>query len=107
VFGFPFGIALKMYVEWAAVPDWLLWVKPFAIQGIINWAVCCILCVVVSLLTRRPRPEQVTDKLAFNWRRLNIFGELGTCWYNHVLLWWGLFVVVTVVLILAFSGLWL
>jgi len=107
VFGFLFGIALKVYIGWADVPEWLFWIRPFAMQGIINWAVCSILCVVVSLLTGRPRPEQVTNQLAFNWRRLNIFGELGTRWYNHVALWWALFVVLVVALSLAFSGLWL
>jgi SSS family solute:Na+ symporter len=76
-------------------------------QGIINWALCSILCIAVSLMTARPRTEQVTDELAFNWRKLNIFGELGTHWYNHVLLWWGLFVVGIVAMMLVFSGLWL
>ncbi|HSW46921.1 MAG TPA: sodium/solute symporter [Phycisphaerae bacterium] len=107
VIGFALGIALKVYAEYAVVPDRLLWIKPFAMQGIINWAACSIICIAVSLATARPRPEQVTDDLAFNWRRLNIFGELGTRWYNHVLLWWGLFVAGIIVLMLAFSGLWL
>ena len=56
---------------------------------------------------RGPRPEQVTDVLAFNWRKLNIFGELGEHWYSHVLLWWLLFIAGIVALALAFSGLWL
>ena len=108
VFGFPFGIAIKIYVELATViPDWLLWIKPFAMQGIVNWVVCTILCAVVSLLTKRPSPEQVTDEVAINWRKLNIFSELGTHWYDHVALWWGLFVAGTMVLLLVFSGLWL
>jgi SSS family solute:Na+ symporter len=107
VFGFPFSIALKVYAEYASMPDWLLWVKPFAMQGIITWILCSIVCIAVSLRTTRPRPEQVTDSLALNWRRLNVFGELGTHWYNHVLLWWSLFVVGIVVLMLVFSGLWL
>ena len=107
IFGFIFGIAVKVYVEYAAVPDSLLWLKPFAMQGIINWAVCTVLCIGVSLLTARPQPEQVTDDLAFNWHKLNIFGDLGTRWYNHVVFWWGLFVVGIIALALAFSGLWL
>ncbi len=107
VFGFIFGIAVKVYVEWAAVPDWLLWVKPFAMQGIINWAVCSVVCVAVSLATMPPRPDQITGDLAFNWRRLNIFGELGGHWYDHVLFWWGLFAVGILVLAILFSGVWL
>lgn len=105
--GFPLGIAIKVYVQWGAVPDWLFWMKPFAMQGIINWAVCTILCVVVSLLTAPPQPSQVTDQLAFNWRKLNILGEMGTRWYNHVLFWWGLFAAGTIALALIFSGIWL
>ncbi len=105
--GFPLGIALKMYAKWAPVPDWLLWIKPFAMQGIINWAVCTVICLAVSLATARPRPDQVTDDLAFNWQKLNIFDELGSHWYSHVAFWWGLFAAGTVVIALVFSGLWL
>jgi SSS family solute:Na+ symporter len=107
VVGFPLGIAMKIYAECAVVPEWLLWIKPFAMQGIINWAACTVVCVGVSLITAPPHPSQVTDQLAFNWRRLNIFGEMGTRWYNHVIFWWGLFAAGTVALALVFSGIWL
>jgi len=121
IVGFLFGILIKMYVEFAdgipywltwllqpyTIPDWLLWIKPFAMQGIINWVICTIICAVVSLMTKPPPPEQVTDKVAINWRKLNIFSDLGTHWYNHVVLWWGLFALSTIALLLVFSGLWL
>lgn len=107
VFGFAFGIGWKVYMACAAVPDWLLWARPFAMQGILNWGVCSILCVVFSLATRPPRPEQVTDQLAIRWRRLNIFDDLGRHWYDHVVFWWGLFAVITIALAVVFSGLWL
>ena len=53
------------------------------------------------------RSDQVTDELAFNWRTLNIFADLGEQWYIHVVLWWGLFAAIVSGLILLFSGIWL
>jgi SSS family solute:Na+ symporter len=104
-FGFAFGIAMKLYVQF--VPGHAAWIEPFAMQGIINWAVCTVICVVVSLLTPPPRPDQVTDLLTFNWRKVNIFTELGDHWYTSVVLWWALFAVIIIGLIIAFSGLYL
>lgn len=106
LFGFGFGIALKAVLAYADVPPWLAWVRPFAMQGIVNWAVCTVLCVAVSLATRPPRPQQVTADLTIHWDRLNIFGDLGRHWYGHVSLWWAISVLGTVSLALAFSGLW-
>ena len=54
-------------------------------------AVCTVICIVVSLATAPPNPEQVNDDLVVNWKRLNIFSELGTTWYNSVVTWWLLF----------------
>jgi len=100
--GFAFGIGMKLYVQF--VPNHAAWIEPYAMQGILNWAVCTVLCAVVSLLTRPPRAEQVTDELTFNWGRLNIFSELGDHWYTNVTLWWGLFAAIIVGLIVMFSG---
>jgi len=105
VVGFPLGIFIKIHVNSAA--NHPLWLEPFANQAILNWVVCTMVCLVVSLLTAAPKPEQVGDTLAVNWRKLNIFGELGTAWYNHVVLWWGLFVVILLGVMLLFSGIWL
>ena len=66
-----------------------------------------MVCVAVSFSTAKPNPEQVTDQLTMNWTRLNIFSELGTKWYNSVLLWWLLFVLIIFALMLIFSGLYL
>jgi len=104
VVGFPLGIFIKIYVNSAA--NHPLWLEPFANQAILNWVVCTMVCLVVSLLTAAPKPEQVGDTLAVNWRKLNIFGELGTAWYNHVVLWWGLFVIILLGVMLLFSGIW-
>jgi SSS family solute:Na+ symporter len=101
--GFALGILLKMYVQF--VPSHPAWLEPFQMQAALNWAFCMIVCTVVSLLTPRPDPSQVTDELTINWRKLNIFEQLGAHWYTSVYLWWGLFAAIIVALILAFSGL--
>ncbi len=100
--GFVLGILMKVYVQGENHPGWL---EPFAIQAIVNWAFCSVLCIVVSLGTAKPRAEQITDQLTFNWRKMNIFSELGTAWYNSVVLWWSLFAGIILLLVLAFSGL--
>ena len=93
---------MKLVVQY--VPAHPLWLEPFAMQGIVNWAACVIVCIVVSLSTAPPLPEQVTDQLTFNWKRLNIFGGLGSHWYNSVVTWWGLFVAIVLALVVVFSG---
>ena len=101
--GFALGVLLKLYVQF--VPSHPAWLEPFQMQAALNWAFCVIVCTGVSLLTARPDPSQVTDELTLNWRKLNIFEQLGTRWYMSVDLWWGLFATIVVALILVFSGL--
>jgi len=100
--GFLLGIAMKLYVQF--VPSHPLWIEPFAMQGIINWGFCVVVCIGVSLITPRPRPEQITDQMTFNWRQLNILGEPGNHWYTSVMFWWSLFVVIILALFVLFSG---
>jgi SSS family solute:Na+ symporter len=94
--GFTFGIALKLYIQ--VCPSHPRWLAPYSNQAILNWAVCAVTCVAVSLLTRPPAPEQVTDELTINWRKLNIFDELGRGW-SSVTLWWAVFAALVVSLI--------
>jgi SSS family solute:Na+ symporter len=103
VSGFIFGLLMKLYVEY--VPDHLAVVEPFGNQSIFNWVFCVVVCVAASLLTPPPRPEQVGNDMTINWRRLNLFSDLGDHWYTSVILWWGLFAGIVVALIVAFSGL--
>ncbi len=103
VFGFLFGIAMKLYVQLVASHP--LWIEPYANQAAINWSLCMVICTAVSLLSAPPRPEQITDQLTFNWKKLNIFENLGSHWYTSVITWWALFVLIIVALLLAFSGL--
>jgi SSS family solute:Na+ symporter len=103
ILGFALGILMKVYVQF--VPAHPAWLEPFQMQAAINWAFCMIVCTGVSLLTPRPDPSQVSDALTINWRKLNIFEQLGAHWYTSVYLWWGLFAALITALILVFSGL--
>jgi SSS family solute:Na+ symporter len=102
--GFALGILMKVYV---GMPEHPAWLEPFAMQAIINWGFCLVVCVAVSLASSPPRPEQVTDRLTINWSKLNIFSGLGDRWYKSVVLWWLLFVAAIGALMLTFSGLYL
>ncbi len=99
--GFLLGIGMKLYVEFD--PDHVRWLAPYSMQAMVNWTFCTVTCIVVSLLTPPPAPEKVTDEITFNWRKLNIFDDLGSPWYKNVVFWWGLFVVIVLVLVVLFS----
>ncbi|MHC4441010.1 MAG: sodium:solute symporter family transporter [Planctomycetota bacterium] len=103
-FGFAFSIAIKLYI-WLD-PSHPVWLKPFMTQATIVWLFSVAVCVLVSLFTRPPLPVQVSDQLTINWGRLNIFGYLGNHWYTHVVLWWGMFVIMVLALVMVFSGIW-
>lgn len=98
--GFIFSILLKIYLQYAPAPP--SWLVPFQMQAIVSWALCMIICVVVSLLTEKPRPDQITDTLTINWKKINIFNDLGDKWYKSVVLWWLVFVLLIAALIIIF-----
>ncbi|TWT65955.1 Sodium/glucose cotransporter [Allorhodopirellula solitaria] len=100
--GFGLGIAIKLVLNFAATPP--AWLVPYANQASINWFFCLAVCSGVSLLTPPPRAEQVTDQLTFNWRKMNIFSDLGDHWYSSVVTWWGLFIITILALFIIFSG---
>lgn len=105
--GFGFGILMKMYLQfWPDLfgPNILHLTQPFSNQSLIHWGFCVMVCVVISLLSQPPLPEQVTDQLTVNWKKLNIFTDLGDKWYQSVILWWGLFAAAIAGLIIIFSG---
>jgi SSS family solute:Na+ symporter len=101
ILGFILSIFIKVYIQYAEFPP--SWLVPFQMQAIVNWAFCIVVCVIVSLFTEKPHPEQVTDQLTINWKKLNIFDDLGDKWYTSVILWWGIFVLIVVGLIITFS----
>ena len=101
IIGFVLAILIKIYVNYSAgVPSWLL---PYQMQAIVIWVVCILVCTVVSLSTEKPSAEQVNDQLTINWKRINIFQELGDKWYKNVVLWWGIFVLIIIGIIIYFS----
>ena len=103
--GFALGLAMKVYIQ--LDPNAPSWIVPFGMQAIINWACCSAVCVGVSLITPPPAPEQVTDALTLNWRKLNVFTDLGDRWYTGVVFWWALFVALIIAMFVVFSGLFL
>ncbi len=102
VLGFLLGIAMKVFVQYGQSPAWI---APYANQAAINWAFCMVACTAISLSTAPPRPEQVTDEVTVNWRKLNLFDNLGEHWYTNVVTWWVLFVAAVGAMLLTFSGL--
>ncbi len=105
IMGFLLGIAIKVYVQ---LPGHPVWLEPFAMQAIINFGFCTVVCIIISLLTSKPIAEQVTDKLTLNWKNLNILNELGTKWYKSVTLWWFIsFLIVFLLIFVVFSGFYL
>ena len=112
ILGFAFGVVMKVYVQFDTdiqallpfIPDHPLWLAPYSNQAAINWCFCVLVCVVVSLATAPPRPDQVTDQVTVNWSKLNIFGNLGRRWYTSVVTWWAVFVVLIASLLFTFSG---
>ena len=102
IVGFVLGILIKVIVQTPYHPAWL---EPFGMQAIINWGFSVIVCCAVSFFTPRPAPQQVTDIMVVNWKKLNIFSELGDTWYTSVILWWGIFAAGIIVLMILFSGL--
>jgi SSS family solute:Na+ symporter len=101
ILGFILSILIKVYIQYAEFPP--TWLIPFQMQAIVNWTFCIIVCVLISLFTEKPRPEQVTNQLTINWKKLNIFEDLGDKWYTSVILWWGIFVLIVAGLIITFS----
>ena len=99
--GFALGIAIKAYL--GLVESHPIWLEPYANQAAINWVFCVMVCIGVSLATPRPAADKVTDELIFNWRKVNVFGNLGSHWYNSVVTWWCLFVLLIISLVVVFS----
>jgi SSS family solute:Na+ symporter len=119
--GFTFGLTLKLFLHALQTTTWLPrllgfdtvtrlkpiteWLGPYLNQATVSWVLCMVVCIGVSLVSPPPRPEQVTDQLTFNWKKLNIFSNLGRHWYTNVVFWWAVFVATILAALLTFSGL--
>ena len=100
--GFGFGILMKIgAANWAGFPAWL---RPYEMQSIANWCFCILLCTVVSLITKPPLPEKITEKLTFSLKNANVTDGLGKNWYTSVVFWWALFTVGIIGMLIIFSG---
>jgi SSS family solute:Na+ symporter len=105
--GFAFGIVMKMYLQlWPNLfgERILHFIQPFSNQSLIHWGFCVFVCVTVSFITPAPNPNQISDQLTLNWKKLNIFSQLGDRWYQSVIFWWGLFALIILGLVIVFSG---
>ena len=102
IIGMGAGIGLKIFLSKAS--DYPAWLNSFPNQASINYLISMATCVLVTFATRPPRPEQVTDQLCMNWKRLNIFSNLGDRWYKSVVFWWLAYSIVIVLLMLYFTG---
>jgi solute:Na+ symporter, SSS family len=100
--GFAFGIAMKAFVQF--VPAHPAWIEPFSNQAALNWAFCIVVCIVGSLATRPPRPDQVTDKLVFSVKTIGPMRADGRPWYASVIFWWLVFALLMAAVIVTFSG---
>ncbi len=109
VVGLLFGLGMKVWLRTfgplpgTSLADVHAFLGPYANQGVVNWAFCIVVCVIVSLLTPPPRPEQVTDELTFNWSKMDFGGGLGNHWYSSVPLWWALSLLLMFGFVLLFS----
>lgn len=107
IVSFVVGILLK-YLEFGPLADshtaFAQFVKPFANQGLIVWAVAMVTCMVSAHFTPKPKAEQVSSGLVLNLKDLtNLKDGLGDRWYKSVGFWWGVSFVLMIVLILSFS----
>jgi len=102
VVGMLAGFGLKIFLKNSA--NHPLWLDSFPNQASILYLLSISTCVIVTFATRPPRPEQVTDTLCMNWRKMNIFSNLGDRWYKSVVFWWLAYSIVIGLLMLYFTG---
>ena len=103
IIGLGAGIGMMVFLSYAS--DYPAWLNSPWNQASINYLICIATCVLVTFATRPPKPEQITDQLCINWKRLNIFSNLGKHWYSSVVTWWLAYSIVIILLMLYFSGL--
>ncbi len=97
--GFAFRIAIGV------IHTPYMWMNSYEIQGILTWFFCVVVCIVVSLLTAPPRADKITSDLTMNFKQLNLGEQIKKKWYQRVLFWWGIFIVVLFAIFIIFSGL--
>lgn len=100
--GFVLGVAMKAYVQF--VPSHPAWIEPFLNQAAVSWSFCTVVCIVASLATKPPRPDQVTAALVFDPKNIGKAESENRPWYTSVMFWWLVFAGLAATVILTFSG---
>ncbi|MBN2309494.1 MAG: sodium/solute symporter [Candidatus Hydrogenedentes bacterium] len=103
----PAGIAFGLFLEFVVLKYWLTGSTAFTLRAVYNWLFCAILMIVVSLVTKRPAADKVSDEVCVNWKNLAVFRDLGRPWYRNLGVWYFVFVCAILVCYAAFSGLFL
>ena len=106
--GFAISVILKIFYNVQAVGSLSASVelfRPFIMQATFVWACSVVVCAVASRMRPAPAADQVTDSLTLNFKKLNIFSDLGDRWYKSVVFWWSVFAIIILFLFLIFSSL--
>lgn len=106
IIGLLFAFGLKLYADLLPGPlEYTPWkyMTTFPIQALSTWMISMVVCIVGSLMTTPPLPEQVSDSLTFNWKKMNVGGELGKHWFSNVAFWWILSMVIMFLFIYIFG----
>ncbi|QBN20464.1 SLC5 family protein [Flavobacterium nackdongense] len=78
-------------------------IKPFANQGLITWVFSMIVCAVSALVTAKAGENKIGNDLVFNINGSALKEGLGDRWYNSILFWWIICILMLVGIILTFS----
>jgi SSS family solute:Na+ symporter len=93
------SLASVLFAWFPQPPSWLY---PYGNQASLTWIFCALLCIGISLATK---PQEHLDKsVVCDWSNLKLGEGLGTRWYNHVFLWWIIWVACIFVMIYLFTG---
>jgi SSS family solute:Na+ symporter len=97
------GMMFSLLLEYAIFP---LFDAPvaFTLRSSFVWAFCVVLHIGVSLLTPPPSAEKVTGDLVVDWKKLQVFSNLGKPWRRNLLLWYLLAAGALVACYIGFSG---
>ena len=101
--GFAMAIALKLAPMYVA--DFPRWATTILNQAGIVLVISGIAGVIGSLTSPPPRPDQVSDALTFRWSNRQFWSGYGRGPLGSVLVWWGVYLVLTLAVFAFFSPL--
>ena len=96
------GFAFRIILGFVDIP--FQWLQAYEMQAIVTWTFSMIVCIVFSLLSQAPPEEKVKTDLVLDIKNLNLKTVVAKKWYKTVLFWWGLYVLLLLVLFVLFSG---